>query len=77
MKSRGSTAAAEEYFPRGKPKGEDKGGGGVDKGATPKEKREGRMVALFGNKENKSTVDKKKKMKKGKKFEPSDGKEKC
>jgi hypothetical protein len=67
MKSRGGTAAAaEEYFPRGKPKGEDSGGGG--KGThTPKEKREARMVTLFGNKENKKLIDKKKKkIKKGK-----------
>jgi hypothetical protein len=67
MKSRGgNAAAAEEYFPRGKPKGEDSGGGG--KGThTPKEKREARMVTLFGNKENKKLIDKKKKkIKKGK-----------
>jgi hypothetical protein len=67
MKSRGGTAAtAEEYFPRGKPKGEESGGGG--KGThTPKEKREARMVTLFGNKENKKLIDKKKKkIKKGK-----------
>jgi hypothetical protein len=67
MKSRGgNAAAAEEYFPRGKPKGEHSMGGG--KGThTPNEKREARMVTLFGNKENKKLIDKKKKkIKKGK-----------
>jgi hypothetical protein len=65
-------APAEEYFPRGKPKGEDKGGGGVKaaggKVGKAKDKSEGRMVSLFGkNKENKKVADKKKnKIKKGK-----------
>ena len=69
MKTLSKAAPTEEYFPRGKPKGEDKGGGrkvAATAAASPKEKREGRMVSLFGNKENKKVVDKKKKkIKKG------------
>ena len=64
MKTLSKAAPTEEYFPRGKPKGEEKVA--ATAAASPKEKREGRMVSLFGNKENKKVVDKKKKkIKKG------------
>jgi hypothetical protein len=60
MKFGGTSATAEEYFPRGKPKSVDPGGG-IKDANTPKEKREARMVNLFANKATKNVVDKKKK----------------